>query len=68
MPQKAMKALLILSLAVPMWTLSGCQAAKDQLKMNPVVEECRDIPKQEGKQACIKLEVKDKPAVEAEVK
>ena len=51
-----------------MWTLSGCQAAKDLLKMNPVVEECRDIPKQEGKQACIKLEVKDKPAVEAEVK
>jgi len=28
--------------------------------MNPVVEECKDIPKQEGKQACVKVEVKDK--------
>lgn len=51
-------------------TLSGCQAAKELLSSNPVVEECRDIPKQDGKQACVKITVKDKPVVEqpAEVK
>lgn len=61
MPQKAMKALLILSLAVPMWTLSGCQAAKD-LVMGAPVEKCKDIPSSD-KEACVSVEVKDKAEV-----
>lgn len=59
MRQKAMKALLILSLAVPMWTLSGCQAAKAILESNPSVEECKDVPDSD-KEACVKIHVKDK--------
>ncbi len=56
---RPMKALLVLSLAVTMWTLSGCQQVKELLMGDPV-EECRPSKIKPDKDVCVKIEYKDK--------
>ena len=55
-----MKALFLLSMAITMWTLSGCEQIKALIIDKDPIEECRDSKLYSDKQVCIKIEYKDK--------